>query len=97
MMETSNADRAQWALSALTDFVEATGVDTASSAICDLIANLLHLGRGRGFDPRRLIERSHGMMLEEFREDPEGDMSAVQSSFRSLHDDDGFYDEETQI
>ena len=90
MMETSNADRAQSALSALTDFVEATGVDTASSAICDLITNLLHLGRGRGFDPRHLIERSHGMMLEEHREDPEGDMPVVQASFRSLLDEDGF-------
>lgn len=87
-MEMSNADRANSALFVLTEYVELTGVDTASSAISDLIGDLLHLGRGRGFDVPLLVERAHGMMMEELEEDAEGDMAKVQSSFRSLLEDD---------
>lgn len=89
MLDITNADRARWALSALTGFVEATGVDTATSAISDLIVDLLHLARGRGFDTLYLFERAHQMMVEEHLEDPEGDMRDVQKSFRRLLVDDG--------
>ena len=37
MQDTTNTDRAGWALSALTDFVAETGVDTARDAIADLM------------------------------------------------------------
>ena len=50
MQDTTNADRAEWALDALTGFVAATRVNTARDAVADLIANLLHLARGRGLD-----------------------------------------------
>ena len=84
MQDTTNADRAGWALSALTDFVAATGVDTARDAIADLIANLLHLARGRGLDMDMLLDQTRKMMTEEFAEDPEGDKAAVQCRFREL-------------
>lgn len=90
MLEVTNAHRARWALTALTGFVDETGVDTATSAISDLLANLLHLGRGRGFDTQLLIERAHAMMLEEVREDPEGKMAAVQTKFRLIVKADGY-------
>lgn len=89
MLEVTNARRAKWALTALSGFVVETGVDTATSAISDLLANLLHLGRGRGFDTRLLIERAHAMMLEEVKEDFEGNMAAVQTNFRRLVGEDG--------
>lgn len=90
MDDTTNADRANWALAALSGFVVSTGVDTAKSAIADLITNLLHLGRGRGFDTTELVERAHGMMAEEVSEDFEGNMTRVQRAFSALLADDGF-------
>ena len=88
MQDTTNADRAGWALSALTDFVAATGVDTARDAGAELIANLLHLARGRGLDMDALLDQTRNMMAEEFAEDPEGNMAAVQARFRELLPDD---------
>lgn len=84
MEDVTNADRANWALAALLGFVAETGVDTAREAIGDLIADLLHLGRGRGYDTLSLIDRAHRMMMEEVAEDPEGDMALVQRAFASL-------------
>ena len=88
MQDTSNADRAGWALSALTDFVAETRVDTARDAIADMIVNLLHLARGRGLDMDMLLDQTGKMMVEEFAEDPEGDMTSVQERFRELLPDD---------
>ena len=84
MDEVTNADRARWGLVALSGFVISTRVDTASSAIAELIADLLHLGRGRGFDTYLLVERAHQMMTVEFAEDPEGNMNRVQQDFAHL-------------
>ena len=84
MLEITNADRAGWALSAIEEFVAQTGVDTASSAIGDLMANLLHLARGRGLDTLLIIDRAYEMMINEFAEDTEGHMKLVQRSFRNL-------------
>jgi hypothetical protein len=84
MDDVTNADRAEWALAALTDFVAVTGVDTARDAIADLIANLLHLARGRGLDVDLLLDQTRKLMTEEFAEDTEGDMTSVQERFREL-------------
>jgi hypothetical protein len=84
MDDVTNADRAEWALAALTDFVAVTGVDTARDAIADLIANLLHLARGRGLDVDLLLDQTRKLMTDEFAEDPEGDMAIVQARFREL-------------
>jgi hypothetical protein len=84
MDDVTNADRAEWALVALTDFVAVTGVDTARDAIADLIANLLHLARGRGLDVDLLLDQTRKLMTEEFAEDTEGDMTSVQERFREL-------------
>ena len=89
MEEITNADRANWALAALSGFVAETGVDTAREAIGDLISDLLHLGRGRGYDTLSLIDRAHRMMMEELAEDPEGDMALVQRAFASLLENEG--------
>jgi hypothetical protein len=88
MDEITNADRAEWALAALSDFVVATRVDTARDAIADLIANLLHLARGRGLDVDLLLDQTRKLMAEEFAQDPEGNMAAVQARFRELLPDD---------
>ena len=88
MQDTTNADRAGWALAALTGFVAETRVDTARDAIADLIANLLHLARGRGLDVDVLLGQTQKLMAEEFAEDPEGEMAAVQCRFRELLPDD---------
>lgn len=88
MQDTTNADRARWALVPLTGFVAATGVDTARDAIADLIANLLHLARGRGLDTDWLLDQTRKLMAQEFAEDAEGNMTAVQARFRELLPDD---------
>jgi hypothetical protein len=89
MDDVTNADRAEWALAALSDFVVATRVDTARDAIADLIANLLHLARGRGLDVDLLLSQTRGLMAEETAQDAEDDMASVQARFRELlpHDD----------
>ena len=84
MNDITNADRAEWAMDALNGFVAATEVDTAHDAIADLIANLLHLARGRGLDVDVLLDQTRKLMAEEFAEDAEGDMAAVQARFREL-------------
>jgi hypothetical protein len=84
MHDITNADRAGWALDALTGFVTATQVNTARDAIADLIANMLHLARGRGLDVDLLLDQTRKLMTEEFAEDPEGDMTSVQERFREL-------------
>lgn len=89
MEEITNADRANWALAALSGFVADTRVDTAKEAIGDLICDLLHLGRGRGYDTLSLVDRAYRMMMEECAEDPEGDMGLVQQAFASLLEDEG--------
>ncbi|MCC5611655.1 hypothetical protein LC612_34210 [Nostoc sp. CHAB 5834] len=89
MDEITNADRAEWALAALSNFVAATKVDTARDAIADLIANLLHLARGRGLEVDLLLDQTRKLMTEEFAEDPEGDMAIVQERFRELLPYDG--------
>ena len=88
MQDTTNADRAEWALAALTGFVGETRVDTARDAIADLIANLLNLARGRGLDVDVLLSQTQKLMAEEFAEDPEGEMAVVQCRFRELLPDD---------
>lgn len=87
MDHTTNADRANWALAALMGFVAETGVDTAREAIGNLISDLLHLGRGRGYDTLSLVDRAHRMMMAEFAEDLEWDMALVQKAFASLLED----------
>lgn len=84
MIEVTNADRANSALGALKEFVDQTNVDTARDAIADMICNLIHLARGRGLDPDRLVQQALGMAAEEAAEDAEGDMEAVQQTFRTL-------------
>lgn len=81
MNEISNADRAELALAAVTDFVAKTGVDTARDAISDLIVNLLHLARGRGLNAQTILDNACGMFKEETRDDKEGPMIDVQSIF----------------
>ena len=88
MIDTTNADRAEWALHALTGFVEATRVDTARDAIADLMTNLLHLARARGLDEQLLVQQAIGAMAEELVEDMEGDMTTVQARFQKLFPDD---------
>ncbi|MBY0285004.1 MAG: hypothetical protein K2W81_13720 [Sphingomonas sp.] len=88
MIEVTNATRANSALGALKEFVEQTNVDTARDAIADMICNLIHLPRGRGLDPERLVKQALGMAAEEAAEDPEGDMEAVQQAFRTLLSED---------
>jgi hypothetical protein len=84
MQDTTNATRAAWALAALTPFVRDAGVDNARDAIADLIANLLHLARSRGLDVDLLLDQTGRLMAEEFAQDPEGNMTAVQTRFREL-------------
>ena len=84
MNDVSNDDRANLALGALGDFVSTTRVDAARDAIGDLIANLLHLARGRGLDTDQLLANAAAVMAEELAEDEEGDMQAVQRRFRTL-------------
>jgi hypothetical protein len=88
MQDTTNATRAAWALAALTPFVRNTGVDSARDAIADLIANLLHLARGRGLDVDLLLDQTGKLIAEEFAQYPEGNMAAVQARFRKLLPDD---------
>ena len=88
MLEITNAERAGLALDAVTCFAEETGVDTATAAIGDLIANLLHLARGRGLDVDTIVKNSAAMMRTEVLEDEEGDMVRVQTAFRKLFTDD---------
>lgn len=84
MEDISNADRAQWALAAITDFIELTRVDTAYDAIHDLIADLLHLARMRGLNTAKLVSSAKRTMALEHREDAEGDMDGVQHKFYDL-------------
>jgi phage terminase small subunit len=88
MDDVTNAGRAAWALEAVSGFVADTCVDTATDAISDLIANLLHLARGRGINPELIAARSLATMNAEVIEDDEGDMANVQLAFRSLIGDD---------
>lgn len=84
MIEVTNADRADLALTALKDFVQQTNVDTARDAIADMMCNLIHLARGRGLDPSLLVKQALSMAAEEFAEDPDGDMATIQQAFRTL-------------
>ena len=70
----TNADRASLAFSALEGFVVDTRVDDAEDAIADLLTDLLHLARARGFAPQALINRATAMMQEELEQDEEGDL-----------------------
>lgn len=89
MIDVTNADRANWALDAVTRFVADTGADTAVEAITDLISDLLHLARGRGLDVEVIVRNAAGMMHSEMKEDSEGAMDLVQSAFHELLEDDG--------
>ncbi len=82
--EVTNADRAKWALDAITKFVEETRADTAVDAITDMIGDLLHLARGRDLDTDLISRNALAMMHSEISEDIEGDMQSVQASFRTL-------------
>ena len=82
--DVTNADRAGWALFALGDFVGRTRVDDEEDAIQDLITNLLHLARGHGLSPERVISRAMGAMEVEVAEDEEGDMANTQRLFAEL-------------
>lgn len=84
MQDVTNADRAGWALQALTGFVDITKVDSADDAISDLIVNLLHLARGRGLDAIALADRAKCGMTAESAEDPDGDMESIQARFSAL-------------
>ncbi len=82
--EISNADRAAFALAAITDFIAKTGVDTARDAISDLIVDLLHLARGRGLNAQTILNNASGTFKEETLDDTEGPMTDVQSVFMRL-------------
>lgn len=84
IQDVTNADRAGWALQALAGFVDATKVDSADDAISDLIVDLLHLARGCGLNAIELADRAKRGMMEEFTEDPEGDMGSIQERFFAL-------------
>ena len=84
MQDVTNADRAGWALEALAGFVRDTRVDNARDAVADLIANLLHLARCRGLDIDLLLEQTRRLMAEEFAQDAEGNMAAIQVRFCEL-------------
>ena len=70
----TNLDRAGYAADAMHTFVTTTGGSGDMRAdIRDLIANLLHLARAMGFDPRAEVEGAIGMWSAEDREpDPVG-------------------------
>lgn len=80
----TNADRAWWALFALGDFVNRTGVHDGEEATGDLIADLLHLARAADLDPALIAQRALACIKEEASEDEEGDMSAVLKSFNGM-------------
>jgi hypothetical protein len=82
--DITNADRAQWALFALGDFVNRTGVHDEEEAIGDLIADLLHLARAADLDPALIAQQALACMKEEASEDAEGDMNAVLKSFNGV-------------
>ncbi len=48
MDEITNQERGQWAKSALQAYQHTTGADEAD-ALCDLLADLLHLSSSEGF------------------------------------------------
>lgn len=87
LAELTNADRAARALSALEGFIEITRVDDPSDAIADLLTNLLHLARARGFDPVALADRAVRMMQEEVHEDEDGDLTSIARKFRDVLSD----------
>ncbi len=89
MTDVTNALRAGWALDALANFKASTRVDSARDAIIDLLADLLHLAKGRGFDPEQLAQQAFVTMTGEFAQDTSGDMKSVQAQFRNLLPDDG--------
>lgn len=82
--DTTNADRAQWALSAIRDFVQQNGVKDPADAIADLMTNLLHLARTAGLEPDVIATRAMKMMREELREDNDGDLSEVARQFQEI-------------
>jgi hypothetical protein len=90
MIDVTNADRANWALDAVSRFVADTGADTATDAITDLIGDMLHLARGRGLDTEVIIRDASEMMHSETKEDAEGEMELVQSAFHELLEEDGW-------
>jgi len=90
MDDVTNAQRAEWGLFALADFVPRTGVDAADDAIGDLITNLLHLARGYGLDTNRLLSNAAGMMATEVDEDDEGDMEVIKDRLSRMFDDEDF-------
>jgi len=68
MSEPTNQDRARWAKDALARFTAETfggdhpdtmHRDDLECAIGDLIADLLHLARQKGFDPQAILEQGN--------------------------------------
>ncbi len=63
--ETTNKDRAKWAMAAVQTFADVTGLDTASEAdglettITDLLADLMHLCDANGLQLQELLERAN--------------------------------------
>jgi hypothetical protein len=88
MFEVTNAQRADWALSSIANFVKETRVDSATDAITDLIGDLLHLARGRGLNVDTIACNALGMMREEANADEEGQMERVQDAFREIFETD---------
>lgn len=82
--ETTNTDRAWWALFALGDFVNRTGVHEKEEAIGDLVTNLLHLARLAELDPGAIARRALLAMDAEVREDDEGNPLAVLHSLETM-------------
>ncbi len=54
----SNDDRAEWAESAITAFMEATGVERGD-ALCDLLADLRHWSDKNQVDWQEALERAY--------------------------------------
>ena len=67
MLSVTNADRARWAEHALRAFIEQCGGDDDETAIGDLIGDLLHFARSRGFDPIEIAQHGVGMWSAEER------------------------------
>lgn len=76
MCEPTNDDRAEWALEAGKVFAKRTGLsvdaDELTCVISDLIADLMHLARKRGYDAEHLLDNGASHFRIEVQEEEEG-------------------------
>lgn len=84
MNKITNADRADWAVGALTHFIKTTGADSARDAIGDLICDLLHLAHIRDYPIHDVVNRALAITSEELIEEEKGDSASTLRAFRRL-------------